>query len=188
MSTDLAIFGGEPVRKKPFPVWPRLTEEIKQSLIHTYENEDWGVGSKTIALFNEQFANIHFQSFNQRNLRFTSKFILSLLIKPNTSYIYRIKKGFCIFNQVKEESEIITMAILPKYQNQGIGFSIIKELEEILLSMNCNKVYLEVACDNLIAIRLYEKIGFKSYGIRKKYYSISKDKKIDAILMKKIME
>ena len=58
MSTELAIFGGEPVRKKPFPVWPRLTDEIKQSLIHTYENEYWGVGSKTITLFNEQFANM----------------------------------------------------------------------------------------------------------------------------------
>ena len=146
------------------------------------------MNNQTIKSLSEQFANIHFQSFNQKNLRFTSKFILSLLKQPNTSYIYKINKGFCIFNHVKEESEIITMAILPKYQNQGIGFSIIKELEEILLSMNCNKVYLEVACDNLIAIRLYEKIGFKSYGIRKKYYSISKDKKIDAILMKKIME
>ena len=80
------------------------------------------------------------------------------------------------------------MAILPKYQNQGIGFFIVKELEEILLSMNCNKVYLEVASDNLIAIQLNEKLGFKSYGIRKNYYSISKDKKIDAILMKKILE
>ncbi len=146
------------------------------------------MNNQFIKSLSEQFANIHFQSFNQRNLRFTSKFILSLLIKPNTSYIYKINKGFCIFNHVKEESEIITMAILPKYQNQGIGFFIVKELEEILLSMNCNKIYLEVASNNLIAIHLYEKLGFKSYGKRKNYYSISKDKKIDAILMKKILE
>ena len=146
------------------------------------------MNNQFIKSLSEQFANIHFQSFNQKNLRFTSKFILSLLIQTNTSYIYKANKGFCIFNHVKEESEIITMAILPKYQNQGIGFFIVKELEEILLSMNCNKVYLEVASDNLIAIHLYEKLGFKSYGIRKNYYSISKDKKIDAILMKKILE
>ena len=58
MSADLAIFGGEPIRKEPFPIWPRITEEMKRSLIHTFEEEEWGVGSKTITLFNEQFANI----------------------------------------------------------------------------------------------------------------------------------
>ncbi|MEL0174602.1 MAG: aminotransferase class I/II-fold pyridoxal phosphate-dependent enzyme, partial [bacterium] len=58
MSTDLAIFGGEPIRKEPFPAWPRITEEMKQSLIHTFEEEEWGVGSKTITLFNEQFATM----------------------------------------------------------------------------------------------------------------------------------
>ncbi len=58
MSTDLAIFGGEPIRKEPFPAWPRITEEMKRSLIHTFEEEEWGVGSKTITLFNEQFANM----------------------------------------------------------------------------------------------------------------------------------
>ena len=58
MSTDLAIFGGEPIRKEPFPAWPRITEEMKRSLIHTFEEEEWGVGSKTITLFNEQFATM----------------------------------------------------------------------------------------------------------------------------------
>ena len=58
MSADLAIFGGEPIRKEPFPVWPRITEEMKRSLVHTFEEEEWGVGSKTITLFNEQFATM----------------------------------------------------------------------------------------------------------------------------------
>ena len=42
MSKELAIFGGNPVRKKSFPAWPRISNEIKESLINTYENEDWG--------------------------------------------------------------------------------------------------------------------------------------------------
>ena len=40
MSTDLAIFGGEPIRKKPFPLWLRITDDIKQSLIDTFEDEE----------------------------------------------------------------------------------------------------------------------------------------------------
>ena len=140
-----------------------------------------------IQSLSEQFAKIHSQSFNQKNLKYSSEFILSLLKNPSISYIYKKNKGFCIFSCNEKEAEIITMAILPKYQNQGIGFLILTELEGILSEINCNNVFLEVASNNLIAIHLYDKLGFKSFGIRKNYYSVSENKKINAILMKKII-
>ena len=142
---------------------------------------------KEIRSLSEKFAKIHSQSFNQKNLKYSSEFILSLLKNPNISYIYKKNKGFCIFSCNEKEAEIITMAILPKYQNQGIGFLILTELEGILSEISCNKVFLEVASNNLIAIHLYDKLGFKSFGIRKNYYSVSENKKVNAILMKKII-
>ena len=142
---------------------------------------------KEIRSLSEKFAKIHYQSFNQKNLKYSSEFILSLLKNPNISYIYKKNKGFCIFSCNEKEAEIITMAILPKYQNQGIGFLILTELEGILSEISCNKVFLEVASNNLIAIHLYDKLGFKSFGIRKNYYSVSENKKVNAILMKKII-
>ena len=120
-------------------------------------------------------------------MKYSSDFILSLLKNPKISYIYKKNKGFCIFSCNEKEAEIITMAILPKYQNQGIGFLILTELEGILSKISCNKVFLEVASNNLIAIHLYDKLGFKSFGIRKNYYSVSENKKVNAILMKKII-
>jgi len=140
-----------------------------------------------IQSLSEQFAKIHSQSFNQKNLKYSSEFILSLLKNPNISYIYKKNKGFCIFSCNEKEAEIITMAILPKFQNQGIGFLILKELEEILSEISCNTVFLEVASNNLIAFHLYDKLGFKTFGTRKNYYSISKNNKVNAILMKKII-
>ena len=142
---------------------------------------------KEIRSLSDKFAKIHSKSFNQKNLKYSSDFILSLLKNPKISYIYKKNKGFCIFSCNEKEAEIITMAILPKYQNQGIGFLILTELEGILSEMSCNKVFLEVASNNLIAIHLYDKLGFKSFGIRKNYYSVSENKKINAILMKKII-
>ena len=142
---------------------------------------------KKIRSLSEKLAKIHSQSFNQKNLKYSSEFILSLLKNPNISYIYKKNKGFCIFSCNEKEAEIITMAILPKYQNQGIGFLILTELEGILSEISCNKVFLEVASNNLIAIHLYDKLGFKSFGIRKNYYSVSENKKVNAILMKKII-
>ena len=140
-----------------------------------------------ILSLSEKFAKIHSQSFNQKNLKYSSEFILSLLKNPSISYIYKENKGFCIFSCNEKEAEIITMAILPKYQNQGIGFLILTELEGILSEINCNKVFLEVASNNLKALHLYDKSGFKSIGIRKNYYSVSENKKVNAILMKKII-
>ena len=142
---------------------------------------------KKIRSLSEKFAKIHSKSFNQKNLKYSTEFILSLLKNPNISYIYKKNKGFCIFSCNEKEAEIITMAILPKYQNQGIGFLILTELEGILSEISCNKVFLEVASNNLIAIHLYDKFGFKSFGIRKNYYSVSENKKVNAILMKKII-
>ena len=140
-----------------------------------------------ILSLSEKFAKIHSQSFNQKNLKYSSEFILSLLKNPNISYIYKKNKGFCIFSCNEKEAEIITMAIIPKYQNQGIGFLILKELEGMLTEISCNKVFLEVASNNLKALHLYDKSGFKSIGIRKNYYSVSENKKVNAILMKKII-
>ena len=62
MMPKLAIHGGNPVRTKPFPKWPRPTSEVMDSVIGTVENENWGVGSEVINKFEEKFA--HFQNAN----------------------------------------------------------------------------------------------------------------------------
>lgn len=55
----LAIFGGKPVRTKPFPQWPKFNDDLKKELIHTMENDGWGVGSNIIKNFEEEFAKFH---------------------------------------------------------------------------------------------------------------------------------
>jgi len=57
--SKLAIHGGDPVRSKPFPEWPRPTSELKDAIISTLENEGWGVGSQAISRFEEKFADFH---------------------------------------------------------------------------------------------------------------------------------
>jgi dTDP-4-amino-4,6-dideoxygalactose transaminase len=57
--SDLALFGGKPVRKDPFPVWPRVTAGQKEKLLDTLESATWGIGSDAITTFEEQFADFH---------------------------------------------------------------------------------------------------------------------------------
>ncbi|RMF09305.1 MAG: DegT/DnrJ/EryC1/StrS family aminotransferase [Candidatus Neomarinimicrobiota bacterium] len=56
MTQDLALFGGVPVRKKPFPVWPRYTHAIRHSVEQTLAEDQWGIGSQTIERFEKAFA------------------------------------------------------------------------------------------------------------------------------------
>ncbi len=140
-----------------------------------------------LKILSEKFSTIHYKSFENEKLSFSSRFIFSLLKNPNISYIYKKNKGFCIFSINKEEAEIITIAVMPKYQNQGIGFLILNQLEEVLSKSNCNKIFLDVASNNIIALHLYKKAGFKKFGTRKNYYTNLKDNKVDAILMEKVV-
>lgn len=55
----LAIFGGKPVRIKPFPQWPQFNEQLKVELLNTMENDGWGVGSNIIKKFEERYADFH---------------------------------------------------------------------------------------------------------------------------------
>ena len=57
--TKLALHGGDPIRTKPFPQWPRPTSDLKDAIIDTLENEGWGVGSRSVSRFEEKFAEFH---------------------------------------------------------------------------------------------------------------------------------
>ena len=50
-----------------------------------------------------------------------------------------------------------------------------KMINNIIFIPKIKNIYLEVSCLNSKAINLYEKIGFKQNGLRKKYYSNGSD-------------
>jgi len=64
LNSDLAIFGGDPIRSKPFPAWPRITDDIKNSIISTVDNDELGIGSSTIDIFNDRFADMQDAKFS----------------------------------------------------------------------------------------------------------------------------
>src|ERR1051325_3603618 len=42
MNSELAILGGEPVRREPFPSWPVFGEEEERALVATLRSGKWG--------------------------------------------------------------------------------------------------------------------------------------------------
>jgi len=142
---------------------------------------------KNITALAKSFAVIHKACFGNPGTKFSSSFILSLIKNPNVKFIEQEQKGFCLARLSNGEAEIITMAIKPEFQQQGIGYLILMKTIQLIKKNSCEKVFLEVASDNVAGINLYSKAGFNRCGFRKNYYQISNGKKADAIIMKKIL-
>ncbi len=60
--SQLALLGGEPVRRNPFSPWPQYLPEDEERLVETFRSRRWGgypVPSRHAAAFAEEFAAYH---------------------------------------------------------------------------------------------------------------------------------
>ena len=90
--------------------------------------------------------------------------------------------GYINYYLMYEKLEIANFNVLDNYQNKGIGTKLIKYLIDKYSGV-CENITLEVKSDNLKAIHIYEKMGFKRVAIRENYYN-----GIDGILMERGMK
>ena len=85
--------------------------------------------------------------------------------------------GYVCFFQVKNEVEIIKIGIMKSYQGKNYGTYLITKIKKLSI----RKIFLEVSSLNKIAIKFYEKNGFKIIGVRKNYYTLKDNSKVNAI-------
>lgn len=81
---------------------------------------------------------------------------------------------------ILDEGHITTLAVHPSYRQKGIGEKLLLNLINEAKSRYCLRMTLEARPSNFPALRLYEKNGFVSYGLRPGYYS---DTGEDAVIM-----
>jgi len=90
--------------------------------------------------------------------------------------------GYYIALFALDECELLNITVTSEQQKNGFGELMLKDLFSECRKANIVNIFLEVRRSNLLAIRLYKKIGFNEVGIRNNYYQ-NKDSKEDAILM-----
>ena len=81
--------------------------------------------------------------------------------------------GYLYYSDIYDRIEINQIVVFDSFRRKGYA----SELLSKLISFN-KPISLEVKCDNIAAINLYKKYGFKEVSIRKGYYS-----GVDGILM-----
>jgi len=85
--------------------------------------------------------------------------------------------GYVCFFQVKNEVEIIKIGVMKSYQGKNYGTHLITKIKKLSI----RKIFLEVSSLNKTAIKFYEKNGFKIIGVRKNYYTLKDNSKVNAI-------
>jgi tRNA threonylcarbamoyl adenosine modification protein YeaZ/ribosomal-protein-alanine acetyltransferase len=86
--------------------------------------------------------------------------------------------GFLMYRAVADEAEILTLGVDPNLRRRGGG----KALLDALIALKIKTVFLEVASNNVDALRLYTNAGFQTVGVRKNYYARSGD---DALVLRR---
>ncbi len=80
------------------------------------------------------------------------------------------KLGYCCILPVLDEAHILNICVAPEYQGKGIASGALKKILAKLQENNYQTALLEVRKSNQPALKLYQSLGFRQDGIRKKYY------------------
>ena len=120
-------------------------------------------------------------SLNKLASNFNLKITNEDLKKENEYYVGYFDNekliAFINYSIYYERAEINQFEIKTFHRNCGKGQKLLKKLIEVV----DKSITLEVRKDNISAIRVYEKLGFKRKAIRKNYYD-----GVDGILMERV--
>ena len=84
-----------------------------------------------------------------------------------------------------DEMHIMKIAVDSNWRNRGTGTALLQFMQTVGKRRGATTVLLEVRPSNLAAIRLYEKSGFQTIGIRPNYYPHTRE---TALVMSKSLK
>jgi [ribosomal protein S18]-alanine N-acetyltransferase len=88
--------------------------------------------------------------------------------------------GYLVISRYVDAWHVMNVAVAPDHRRQGIALALFERLFEVTGTDPRRGYTLEVRVSNEAAIRLYERLGFQSRGVRRGYYT---DNREDALIM-----
>lgn len=105
-----------------------------------------------------------------------------LLTGPGV-FVVESEAGFILMRSVADEAEILTLAVRPEARGRGEGGRLTVEGVAGAAARGAERVFLEVADDNVSALAVYRRAGFAEVGRRPRYYARPDGSRRDAILL-----
>ncbi len=112
--------------------------------------------------------------------RWNAEAFAQQLCLPGTFGWIAGQDGFILARVAADESEILTLAVLPTSQRRGIASSLLRAAQRTAAEAGALAMLLEVAEPNAAARGLYASFGFAEVGRRRRYYTGG----IDALVLR----
>ena len=107
------------------------------------------------------------------------------MLTNNLYFGFFEENGFILCRKISNEIEIITFAVLPYARRNGIGRRLLGSV--IDQCKDGDTIFLEVAENNIAALRLYQSFEFLPIATRRNYYKFSSGFQ-NAVVMQKIKQ
>jgi ribosomal-protein-alanine N-acetyltransferase len=88
--------------------------------------------------------------------------------------------GYLITSRYVDAWHVMNIAVSPAFRRRGIATALLEKLFELTADGSGRGYTLEVRVSNDAAIKLYERLGFATRGMRRGYYT---DNREDALIM-----
>lgn len=105
------------------------------------------------------------------------------LLKQKFCFCLGDSRGFALGRAIAGECELLTVAVVPKFQRQGVGRALMQAYHTEALNRGSQQCFLEVAKDNINAINLYLSDGYTQVAERKNYYTRPNGQTVDALIL-----
>lgn len=92
--------------------------------------------------------------------------------------------AFILSRLTPPDSEVLTFAVDPSRRREGVGKTLFERHISNLERGGARLVFLEVGADNVAALALYERFGFKTIGRRENYYLRANGERHAALAMR----
>ena len=150
--------------------------------------------TKTLELEQKIQAVANIELLVQLHDAWTEQTLVEMLVQDSVSMllVYAAEEradkviGYCLYQVLFEQAEILRIGTHPDYQRQGIASQIFAKLNTELKNNQVESLLLEVRADNAPAIALYEQQGFAVIHRRKDYYQVPHQPAIDALIMQRV--
>lgn len=108
---------------------------------------------------------------------------LSALLASPGVFAVEEADGFILIRVVADEAEILTLAVRPAARRGGVGGRLVEAAVVRAAALGAERMFLEVAADNVAARALYARMGFAEAGRRRGYYARSDGSHEDALIL-----
>ena len=83
--------------------------------------------------------------------------------------------GLALLRITADEAEVLTIGVVPTMRRQGIARALLDESMNRARALGVRAIFLEVGVRNHAARSLYEGLGFREVGRRRRYYANGED-------------